>query len=101
MYDSDRDPYLYDGTTVLKNLFDIRDPAALKVVERQLTRARAEQGLPGGDLDYGHYKAIHHHLFQDIYEWAGLIRTVNLAKEGSSFCRVEFIDAQMLKLFGG
>ena len=54
MYDSDRDPYLYDGTTVLKNLFDFRDPAALKVVERQLTRARAEQGLPAGDLDYAH-----------------------------------------------
>lgn len=28
---------------------------------------------------------IHHHLFQDVYEWAGKVRTVNISKDGKPF----------------
>jgi cell filamentation protein len=99
MYESDSDPYLYPGTFVLKNLLGLLDAGKLAKLERRLTAARADEGLPQGALDYAHYKAIHRHLFRDIYEWAGQVRTVNLAKGGSSFCRTEFIDSQMTKLF--
>lgn len=47
-----------------------------------------------GDLDFNYLKNIHKFIFGDIYEWAGMIRTVNISK-GSSFCRCEFIEEQM------
>ena len=28
---------------------------------------------------------IHHYLFQDVYEWAGKVRTVNISKNGKPF----------------
>jgi len=37
-------------------------------------------------MDFEHYKAIHHHLFQDVYHWAGQVRTVRIAKGGNPFC---------------
>lgn len=47
-----------------------------------------------GKLDFNYLKNIHKFIFGDIYEWAGTIRTVNIAK-GNSFCRCEFIEEQM------
>lgn len=74
------DPYVYPGTTILRNKLDIRDAATLDLAERRFTTIRARQGIPQGDFDLGHLKAIHHHLFQDVYEWAGKIRTVEISK---------------------
>ena len=31
-------------------------------------------------FDFAHYKAIHHWLFEDLYEWAGEVRTIDLSK---------------------
>lgn len=31
-----------------------------------------------GRLDVAHVKAIHRYVFQDVYEWAGQFRTVNI-----------------------
>jgi len=98
MYEADDDPYTYPGTTILKNLLDLKNKRKLATLERLLTSARADQGFPEGRLDYVHYKAIHRHLFQDIYPWAGEPRTVNITKGASPFCRAEFIDGQMTKL---
>jgi cell filamentation protein, protein adenylyltransferase len=39
-------------------------------------------------------------LFQDVYDWAGKIRTVRISKGGSMFCYPESIDREMSKLFG-
>jgi cell filamentation protein len=100
MYEGNEDPYLEPGTDVLRNRLGIRDAARLEAVEYELTSIRAQQGVPVGRLDYAHYKSIHRHLFQDVYSWAGKPRTVNIAKGGSPFCRVEFIDSQMNKLLG-
>lgn len=99
MYEGDADPYLYPGTHTLRNRLGIQDAAQLEATEYELSAIRAHQGLPSGSLDYAHYRAIHRHLFQDIYDWAGEVRTINIAKGGSPFCRVEFVDGQMTKLF--
>jgi cell filamentation protein len=61
--------------------------------------ARAEEPLPEGELDFRHYKAVHHHLFQDVYEWAGQVRTVRLFKGGNPFCFPENIEEQATRLF--
>ena len=99
MYDSGPDPYCYPGTTVLKNRLGLRDQAALDAFEAMITAQRAEEALPTGRLGYTHYRAIHRHLFQDVFVWAGKPRTVRIAKGGSMFCFPEHIDAEMKRLF--
>ncbi|MGA7710714.1 MAG: Fic family protein [Rhizomicrobium sp.] len=100
MYDAVADPYCYPGTAVLKNLLDIRDQATLDDFEAALTTQRADEPLPAGRLSVAHYAAIHHHLFQDVYAWAGKYRTVRISKDGSAFCYPENIARQMKELFG-
>jgi cell filamentation protein len=99
-YDAFDDPYLYPGTTVLRNLRDIRDKKALEAFEVEVSTLRAEQPLPDGEFDAPHYCALHHHLFQDVYGWAGHYRTVRIAKGDSIFCYPENIPEQMDSLFG-
>jgi cell filamentation protein len=99
MYDAIADPYCYDGTTVLKNIPDIRDQAALDEFEAALTAQRADEPLPAGHLSVAHYKALHHHLFQDTYAWSGRFRTVRISKDGSAFCYPENIPREMKHLF--
>jgi cell filamentation protein len=54
-------------------------------MERRLVVQRSREGAPTGDFDLRHLRAIHRHLFQDVYDWAGEIRTVEIAKGGSQF----------------
>lgn len=100
MYDAVSDPYCYPGTTVLKNIPDIRQQRALDAFEAVSTAQRADEPLPAGRLSVQHYRAIHHHLFQDVYAWAGKFRTVRIAKDGSAFCYPEHIAREMTAVFG-
>jgi cell filamentation protein len=93
------DPYCYPGTTILKNIIGIRDPAALNDFEAVSTAQRSDEPLPDGRLSIRHYRAIHHHLFQDVYAWAGAFRTVRIGKDGNAFCYPENIATEMKKLF--
>jgi cell filamentation protein len=82
------DPYVYPGTSVLRNLRDIRDAQVLSEFEADATARRLrqlEQKPIDGRLDAGHLQAIHHHIFQDVFEWAGDFRTVNISKSGDPF----------------
>jgi cell filamentation protein len=98
-YDAFEDPYCYPGTSVLRNRLDIRGQAELDAFEVEITTLRAEEPLPDGDFDPAHYRRIHHHLFQDVYVWAGQYRDVRISKGGNSFCYPEHIPAQMEALF--
>jgi cell filamentation protein len=99
MYAAFADPYCYPGSDVLRNRLDIRDAAALAAFETEITAVRAEEPLPKGRFSVTHYCAIHRHLFQDVYAWAGKFRTVRIAKGGNSFCFPEYIAPQMSILF--
>lgn len=99
MYDAVSDPYCYEGTPVLKNIPDIRDQATLSNFEAAVTAQRSDEPLPEGELDAAHYRAIHRHLFQDIYAWAGTYRTVRMGKGGNAFCYPEHIESEMQNLF--
>ena len=89
------DPYTYSGTDVLKNKLGIHDKDELDRMERRLVAQRAREGIPSGRFDLDHLKAIHRHLFQDVYEWAGEIRTVELNKDGQQFQFRRFIETGM------
>lgn len=99
MYAAVADPYCYRGTTVLKNIPALRDQAALDAFEAAMTTQRSDEPLPRGRLSVSHYRAIHRHLFQDTYRWAGRYRTVRLSKGQSVFCYPENIPQQMTALF--
>ena len=79
----------YEGTTVLINKFGLRDAEALAEVEAAVVPAKAAmwEAKPLCEtFDFAHYKAIHRWLFEDLYEWAGEVRTIDLSKKGTMFC---------------
>ena len=80
---SNMDPYVYPETNVLRNLRGIRDREQLSRFEMDMTTRRIDalehDPIPGR-LDVAHLKAIHRYIFQDVYEWAGEFRTVNICR---------------------
>ncbi len=99
-YDAVPDPLCYPGTTVLMNKAGLTDQKALDQFELQMFLSRADEPLPDGDLDPAHYRAIHRHFFQDVYDWAGDYRAIRTAKGGNWFCYPENIAREMERLFG-
>lgn len=85
MTEQNLDPYVYTGTTVLKNKLNIKNQNDLNLIETVFFRKRLSDGIPQGNLDYDHYKRIHKHIFQDVYDWAGIERTVAISKGDSLF----------------
>lgn len=71
MYDAATDPYCYPNSSVLKNIPGLRSQAELDLFEAASTMQRADEPIPNGHLSAFHYLAIHHHLFQDVYPFAG------------------------------
>ncbi len=90
------DPYVYPETNVLRNLLEIRDRERLARVEMDASSQRLlelEHDPTPGRLDGAHFRAIHRYIFQDVYEWAGEFRTVNISRSDQyyfAFCdRIE------------
>lgn len=85
-------PPPHNGT--LRNLFDERDPTVLARLEYVETAERQRELLAGEvaiarTYDTEHVRAIHRHLFQDVYAWAGQYRTVEIFKGvGRGFAEV-------------
>lgn len=91
----DVDPYAYPGTHVLRNRLGIADARKLDRIERRLVGDRIAEGVPLGSFDLAHLRAIHRHLFQDVYDWAGELRTVEIFKGGNQFQFRQFIPTGM------
>lgn len=100
MYQAGPDPYCYPGSDVLKNKAGLTNQEALDAFEAAMTFARSEEPLPLGRFSASHYCAVHRHLFQDVYSWAGKLRTVRLSKDTSTFCYPENIAHELRTLFG-
>jgi cell filamentation protein len=98
MYGSDGQDF-YKGTTILKNIPGIRDQRDLDQYEAAITLQRADEPLPEGSLGTRHYRAVHRHLFGDVYRWAGSYRRVRISKGETAFCYPEHINDQMRALF--
>ena len=73
---------LQDGVT-LKNKLGVTSHEKLEAAETDYVRNRlwdfASREGPRGHFDSDHLKAIHRHLFQDVYEWAGHTRDERIA----------------------
>lgn len=88
--------YFYPGTEVLRNVRGIRDQYELQRWEGIIAAVHAStldaSAMPEG---FGPQRlgAIHRHLFQDVYPWAGEVRTVTMSKGGGSpFAHPEQVD---------
>ena len=92
----------YPGTTCLINKFGIHNEKELLLVEAGITGKKSmelmENPIAGG-FDFEHLKAIHKYLFEDIYEWAGEIRTTNLSKKGTCFADANDIERMAKNCF--
>ncbi len=75
--------YCYPHSNVLINKLGIEDAEKLRIAEREITSLRianAKVNVIQGDFDLLHLRKMHEYIFGDIYEWAGEIRCVNVAK---------------------
>ena len=79
--------YTDPETSVLRNRENINDAHLLRVFESMKVSVRLEelQSNPIRIKNSSTLLDIHRHLFQDIYSWAGKIRTVEISKGGKPF----------------
>lgn len=92
----------YPCTSVLINKFDLHSQQELDRVEAVLVTAKAAQWEESplcSTFDFEHYKAIHRHLFCDLYEWAGVPRSINISKKGTQFCPADEIPRVSSAIF--
>ncbi|MBY5870200.1 Fic/DOC family protein [Rhizobium leguminosarum] len=101
VYTAESDPLCYPDTTVLRNKLDLTDQSELDEFETTMFVLRSEEPWLEGNLDVTHYLALHHHLFQDVYDWGGEIRTIRIGKGGNWFCYPEFVANELNRIFQG
>lgn len=93
--------YFIPGTHVLRNRVGATTPAELRDAENDLVEARVVELRENPGLlaprsyDLRLLRATHRHLFQDVYLWAGDIRTVGIEKGDESFCPPDSIGQPM------
>ena len=88
--------YCYPGTDVLKNKLGIKDNNALTIAEREITSIKLLMlyNMPITKIfNFDTLCKIHKIIFEDIFEWAGLIRHGDFLSKGNSiFCRGQYIE---------
>ena len=89
---------------MLENKLRLTNPAELAQVEERVSKKKAIELFENGILDslpagkFSTLQAIHKFLFQDIYEFAGKIRTVNLAKGNFRFAPLMYLEAALANI---
>lgn len=84
------------------NRFHITDPVELQKRETPLALRRLLELTVkpvAGDFDTNHLLGIHHYIFQDVYDWAGQIRTVGISKPGALFPPPQYLRPALDSLF--
>ena len=83
---------------VLENKLNITDQAELARAEEKISKARAKKMFETGYLDtlepgtFETLKMIHKYLFEEIYEFAGQLRKVNIAKGNFRFTPLTYLE---------
>ena len=84
-----------------ENKLGLTSSAELARMEEQLSKKKAVLLFEKGILDslpagkFSTLQAIHRYLFEDIYEFAGEIRKVNMAKGNFRFAPLMYLDAAL------
>ncbi len=86
---------------ILRNKLNITNQIELARAEEKLSKQKAKQLFDSGDInkcEIGNFKGlafIHHYLFAEIYDFAGQIRTVNIAKGNFRFAPVMYLTQSL------
>ena len=92
----------YEGTTTLINKLGITDEKELNSTEALITTYKAAILINeplAHDFDFDDYKGLHKFLLENLYDWAGIPRTINLSKTSTVFTSPERIDELGEKIF--
>ena len=89
---------------ILENRLNITDSAELACDEERISKKKAVQlfdnkfldSFPAGKFDT--LQAIHKYMFEDVFDFAGEIRTVNLAKSNFRFAPLMYLQAALITL---
>ena len=90
-----------EGNMALENKLGINDLAELARVEEKISKAKAIKLYENNiieDFEVGEFSGlvkIHKFLFEEIYDFAGKVRTVNIAKGNFRFAPVMYLDAAL------
>lgn len=86
---------------ILENKLGITDQVELAKAEEKISKQKAKKLFDSGDINHvqvGTFAGlafIHTYLFGDIYDFAGKVRDVNIAKGETAFARVMYLDASL------
>lgn len=86
---------------ILENKLGITDQVELARAEEKISKQKARQLFDSGDINqvqvgtFAGLAFIHTYLFGDIYDFAGKIRDVNIAKGDTAFARVMYLDVSL------
>ena len=78
-----KDPYIIDKEGTLKNKLGITDYDKLKLAEQDITAVKFLNidNAFGNKFDVDYFRAIHKHIFEDVFDWAGEFRTISFIKD--------------------
>lgn len=98
-----RDPYLYPNNEVLKNKLGVMDNEKLNTIEAEYTSTRLKETIENyikGDFNFDHLCRMHYYIFQDLYDWAGQPRIINIEKSEPVLggISIEYSDFQNIKI---
>ena len=89
---------------MLENRLGIKNSAELAREEEKISKKKAAELFENGILDtltpgsFSALQAIHKYLFDEIYDFAGKVRTVNIAKGSFRFAPVMYLDEAIKKI---
>lgn len=99
---TESDDYLIVNSTCLRNKLGFTSTGQLNAAEAEITKlTMAELFINPVEATFNlkHLQEIHFRLFQDVYEWAGQIRTVEIAKGQAFFLPYRLIESESATVF--
>lgn len=102
-YTQDKNYIYYENTNIPKNNSNIRNLEILEEKERELLikgynyfhKNLSESTI----FDEKYFKELHAKTFNELYDFAGKYRTVNISKGYSTFCQVRFLEQTSSEIF--
>ncbi|GAB6045962.1 Fic family protein [Caminibacter profundus] len=91
----------YPKTSIPKNKLNIKDEEKLREIEHLLLLEAYEKFATklNIELNENFFINLHKKIFQDLYDWAGIYRDVDIAKGNTLFCRGIYVKQEMKKIF--
>ena len=89
---------------VLENKLGITSAPELAEAEERISKKKAIELFENGILDkleagkFASLKAIHKYLFEDVYNFAGELRTVNISKGNFRFAPLMYLEAALANI---